>query len=61
MYLIGDYVYCKKLIEQQLEASLNHEYLYFMKVKVVLKYFQLTSKYSIHTKGENSKGRRPAE
>lgn len=32
MFLIRDYDFCKKLIEQQMEQNLNQEYLFFVKV-----------------------------
>lgn len=32
MYLIRDFEFCKKLIEQQMEQNLNREYLFFIKV-----------------------------
>ncbi|KAL7050499.1 hypothetical protein ACKWTF_004101 [Chironomus riparius] len=35
MYLIGDFTFCKKLIEQQMEMTLNQEFLLHMKGKIL--------------------------
>lgn len=35
MYLIRDFEFCKKLIEQQMQLSLNQEYLFHVKVFAV--------------------------
>lgn len=35
MYLMGDFVFCKDLIEQQMQYHVNQEYLFYIKVSVV--------------------------
>jgi hypothetical protein len=34
MYLMGDFTFCKELIEQQMQHHINQEYLFYIKVSV---------------------------
>lgn len=36
MYVLGDYKTCQRIIEHQLTATYDHEYLFYVKVSMLL-------------------------
>lgn len=56
MYLIRDFEFCKKLIEQQMQLSLNQEYLFHVKVcsSHFMKTFSFTKHLVTHPTGIDS-------